>query len=179
MVLMATVYTIGHSTRQFVEFTAVLRAHSIRAVVDIRSFPGSRRLPHFNRESLERALDAEGFQYLWLKGLGGRRRRTLEFSPNAALRSASFRNYADHMLTPEFEKAAGELIKTADESRTVIMCAERLYFRCHRMLVSDWLVAHGHEVLHIDDARPTVAHKLLPEARMVDGRLLYGGDLLA
>ncbi|MBV9342226.1 MAG: DUF488 domain-containing protein [Acidobacteria bacterium] len=175
---MASIYTIGHSTRRFEEFTATLRAHSIQAVIDIRAFPGSRRFPHFSRQSLEGALAAEGFQYRWLEGLGGRRRKTLEVSPNSALRSASFRNYADHMLTPEFNQAAGHLIEIAAEWRAAMMCAERLYFRCHRMLVSDWLVAHGHEVLHIDDARPPVAHKLLPEAQIVNGQLLYRGSLL-
>jgi uncharacterized protein (DUF488 family) len=174
--LMTTIYTIGHSTRLLEEFTRVLRAHAIRTLVDIRSFPGSRRLPHFNRESLERTLSAEGLQYLWFKGLGGRRRRILEDSPNTALRSASFRNYADHMLTPQFEHAVNELVTIAGERPTAIMCAERLYFRCHRMLVSDWLVAHGHEVLHIDDTRSAVPHKLLSEARIVKGQLVYPAD---
>lgn len=173
---MATIYTIGHSTRQLDELTGVLRAHALQALVDIRSFPGSRRLPHFSRESLERTLPGEGIQYFWLKGLGGRRRQILEVSPNTALRNASFRNYADHMLTPEFDEAVNALITIAIERPTAIMCAERLYFRCHRMLVSDWLAAHGHHVLHIDDTRPAVPHTLLPEARIVDGRLLYPGD---
>jgi len=175
---MGTIYTIGHSTRRVEEFTGTLRAHSIQAVIDIRAFPGSRRFPHFNRQSLENVLRAEGFEYRWLEALGGRRPRTLEVSPNPALRNASFRNYADHMLTPEFKKAAGDLIEIAGQWRAAIMCAERLYFRCHRMLVSDWLLAHGHEVLHIDDARPPAAHKLLPEAQIVNGQLLYRGNLL-
>lgn len=102
----------------------------------------------------------------------------MEDSPNIALRNDSFRNYADYMLTAEFEKAMSELLSLAENSRTAYMCAERVYFRCHRMLVSDWLVAHGHEVLHIDDARPAKPHKLTAEARMIDGRLLYRGDRL-
>ena len=175
---MATLYTIGHSTRTLEEVIEALRAHSIEILVDVRSFPMSRRLPHFNRESLEKALPEAGIRYVWMKELGGRRKKILADSPNIALRNDSFRNYADYMLTPEFQKAVAELIKLAKKSRTAYMCAERVYFRCHRMLISDWLVAHGHEVLHIDDARPAKPHSLMSEARMIDGKLLYRGDRL-
>ncbi len=175
---MATLYTIGHSTRTLDELIKVLHAHSISTLVDIRSFPMSRRLPHFNRESLEQTLPASGIQYIWMKELGGRRKAIREDSPNIALRNPSFRNYADYMLTKEFERAAGDLIRRAEQSRTAYMCAERVYFRCHRMLVSDWLTAHGHEVLHIDGTGPAKPHKLLAEARVIDGELIYRGDLL-
>lgn len=175
---MATLYTIGHSTRSLADLIETLQAHSIQTLVDIRSFPMSRRLPHFNRESLEKALPEAGIRYIWMKELGGRRKKSLDDSPNVALRSASFRNYADYMLTPEFERAAAELVRLAEGSRTAFMCAERLYFRCHRMMVSDWLSAHGHEVLHIDDEKPPKPHKLMAEARMVDGKLIYRGDRL-
>ena len=175
---MATLFTIGHSTRSLDELIDALQAHSIETLVDIRSFPMSRRLPHFNRESLEKALSAAGIKYVWMKDLGGRRKKSLEDSPNVALRNESFRNYADYMLSPEFERAITDLIKLGEQSRTAYMCAERVYFRCHRMLVSDWLVARGHEVLHIDDAKPAKAHKLMSEARLVDGQLIYRGDRL-
>jgi hypothetical protein len=102
---LATLYTIGHSTRTLPELIAALQAHSIETLVDIRSFPMSRRLPHFNRESLESALPAAGIRYLWMKALGGYRKKIRDDSPNVALRNVSFRNYADHMLTPEFEGA--------------------------------------------------------------------------
>jgi uncharacterized protein (DUF488 family) len=102
----------------------------------------------------------------------------LDESPNIALRNDSFRNYADYMLTPEFEQAMAEVIGLAEQSPTAYMCAERVYFRCHRMLVSDWLVAHGHEVLHIDGTGPVKPHKLTAEGRILDGRLLYRGDRL-
>lgn len=138
----------------------------------------SRRLPQFNRESLEKSLPDAGIRHVWMKDLGGYRKKTVEDSPNIALRNDSFRNYADYMLTPEFERATTELVALAEQSPTAYMCAERVYFRCHRMLVSDWLVAHGHEVLHIDDARPPKPHRLTAEARMVDGRLIYRGDRL-
>jgi len=175
---MATLFTIGHSTRSLDELIDALQAHSIETLVDIRSFPMSRRLPHFNRESLEKALPAAGIKYLWMKDLGGRRKKSLADSPNVALRNESFRNYADYMLSPEFERAITDLIKLGEQSRTAYMCAERVYFRCHRMLVSDWLVARGHEVLNIDDAKPAKAHKLMSEARVVDGQLIYRGDRL-
>jgi len=138
----------------------------------------SRRLSHFNRESLEVTLPENGIRYIWVKELGGRRKKTLEDSPNVALRNPSFRNYADHMLSAEFQQAIAELIKLAEKSKTAYMCAERVYFRCHRMLVSDWLVAHGHEVLHIDGTGPVRPHKLMPEAQLVDGQLIYRGDQL-
>jgi uncharacterized protein (DUF488 family) len=174
----ATLYTIGHSTRPLDEFIAVLRAHSIQTLVDIRYFPMSRRLPHFNREALERALAEAGIQYVWLKELGGRRKKLRDDSPNLALRNDSFRNYADYMLTEDFQRGAAELIKLAEQSRTAYMCAERVYFRCHRMLVSDWLVAHGHDVFHIDGTGPVKSHELMSEARLIDGQVIYRGDRL-
>ena len=175
---MATIYTIGHSTRTLDELIEALKAHSIQTLADIRSFPMSRRLPHFNRESLEKALPETGIQYIWMKALGGRRRKIREDSPNVALRNDSFRNYADYMLTGDFQRAIGDLIKLAEHSRTAYMCAERVYFHCHRMLVSDWLVAHGHDVQHIDGVGPPRPHHLMAEARIVEGELIYRGDRL-
>jgi uncharacterized protein (DUF488 family) len=174
----ATLYTIGHSTRTLDELIEALHAHSILTLADIRSFPMSRRLPHFNRESLEKTLPAAGVQYAWMKDLGGRRKTIRDDSPNIALRNSSFRNYADYMLTEEFQRAAANLIEMAGMSRTAYMCAERVYFQCHRMLVSDWLVAHGHKVLHIDGTGPAKPHKLLAEARVIAGELIYRGDML-
>lgn len=175
---MATLYTIGHSTRSLEELIAALRAHQIETLVDIRAFPMSRRLPQFNRDSLEQMLPAAGIRYIWMKALGGYRKKIREDSPHIAMRNDSFRNYADYMLTPEFEHAIAELIGIAEQQRTAYMCAERVYFHCHRMLVSDWLVAHGHEVLHIDGTGPVRPHALTADARLVDGRLLYRGDRL-
>jgi len=174
----ATLYTIGHSTRALDELIGALKAHSIEVLVDIRSLPMSRRLPHFNRESLEKSLPMEGIRYIWMRSLGGRRKKIREDSPHIAMRSPSFRNYADYMLTEEFERAATEMVSLAEESRTAYMCAERVYFQCHRMLVSDWLVAHGHEVLHIDATGPVKPHKLMLEARLIDGKVIYRGDRL-
>jgi uncharacterized protein (DUF488 family) len=174
----ATLYTIGHSTRTFEELVSALKAHDIRTLVDIRAFPMSRRLPHFNREALERSLSERGIRYVWIKTLGGHRKPIRRDSPHTALRNASFRNYADYTLTPEFECAVTELLELANLSPTAYMCAERVYFRCHRMIVSDWLVAHGHEVLHIDAEGPMRPHTLFAEARVIDGQVIYRGDNL-
>lgn len=175
---MATLYTIGHSTRSFEDLVETLHGHSIQTLVDIRAFPMSRRLPQFNRESLQNSLPDAGIRYVWMKSLGGYRKKTSEESPHLGLRNQSFRNYADYMLTPEFRNAANDLVTLAETAPTAYMCAERVYFRCHRMLVSDWLVAHGHSVMHIDGAAPAKPHSLLAEARMIDGELIYRGDRL-
>ena len=175
---MATLYTIGHSTRTLEELVTALDAHSVKRLADIRAFPMSRRLPHFNRENLERELPARGIEYVWMQALGGYRKKTREDSPNAGLRNASFRNYADYMLGFEFQNAAAELVRLAERSPTAYMCAERVYFHCHRMLVSDYLAAHGHEVFHIDGTGPVRPHKLTPEAQMKNAQLLYTGDRL-
>jgi uncharacterized protein (DUF488 family) len=174
----ATLYTVGHSTRTLDEFIAVLHAHFIQTLVDIRSLPMSRRLPHFNREALEKTLSDAGIRYFWLKELGGRRKQIRDDSPNIALHNDSFRNYADYMLTEDFHRGIAGLIKLAEQSRTAYMCAERVYFHCHRMLVSDWLVAHGHEVFHIDGTGPVKGHELMAEARLIDGEVIYRGDRL-
>jgi uncharacterized protein (DUF488 family) len=200
----ATVYTIGHSTRTLDELVAALKAHGVRTLVDIRSFPMSRRMPHFNRESLEVELPKHGIAYVWMKELGGRRKKIRNDSPNTGLRNDSFRNYADYMLTEEFVQGVKQLLKIVKETagpstpaakdgppalgmtiengevgNTAIMCAERMYFQCHRMLVSDYLTAHGHSVLHIDDdKRPLREHKLMAEAHLVDGRLIYDAQQL-
>jgi uncharacterized protein (DUF488 family) len=171
-------YTIGHSTRPFDQLIEALQAHEIHTLVDIRAFPMSRRLPQFNRESLEKSLLAAGICYVWMRELGGYRKKTRGDSPHIALRNESFRNYADYMLTPEFERAMADLIALANNARTAYMCAERVYFRCHRMLVSDWLVAHGHEVMHIDATGPVKPHRMTKEASMVNGQLIYRGDQL-
>lgn len=175
---MAVLYTIGHSTRDLADFSRVLQAHELQVLVDIRAFPMSRRHPQYNREALELWLPEIGLEYRWMQALGGRRKKTLEDSPNVALRNDSFRNYADYMLSEPFQRAADELIALAEKRRTAIMCAERVYFQCHRMMVSDYLTAHGNTVLHIDDEKPPREHALMKEARMVEGRLVYRGDRL-
>lgn len=177
---MATIFTIGHSTRDLADFSRVLQAHDIRLLVDIRAFPMSRRYPHFNRENLERWLPEIGCDYVWEQDLGGRRGKQMpdDQSPNIALRNPSFRNYADYMLSDKFRQAILRLVGFAEKAGTAIMCAEQLYFRCHRMLVSDYLLAQGHAVLHILDEKAPREHALTKEARVIEGRLVYRGDYL-
>jgi len=175
---LATLYTIGHSTRSFDELVSALKAHGIETLVDIRAFPMSRRLPHFNREALESDLQKHGIRYAWMKALGGYRKAARKDSPHTSLRNANFRTYADYTLTPEFVEAMDELLQIAEYSRTAYMCAERVFFHCHRMIVSDWLTAHGHEVLHIDAEGPARPHKLTTEARLIDDQVIYRGDQL-
>src|SRR5438477_576302 len=177
---MAVVYTIGHSTRTHEDFLALLQAHGIQRLVDIRAFPMSRRHPQFNREAMQAWLAEAGIEYVWEKDLGGRRGKGLPDSPNKGLRNDSFRNYADYMLTPPFQAAATGVVRMAAEKPTAIMCAEAVYFHCHRMLVSDYLVAHGNPVLHIvdmktGDAKKSREHKPTAEGRMVDGQWIYPG----
>ena len=177
---MATVFTIGHSTRDLADFSRVLQAHDIRLLEDIRAFPMSRRHPHFNRDHLELWLPEIGSEYIWEKDLGGHRGKQMpaDQSPNIALRNPSFRNYADYMLSEKFRAAIARLVDRAGKVSTAIMCAELLYFRCHRMLVSDYLVSQGHTVLHIQDEKPPKLHALTSDARIVEGRLVYRGDYL-
>ncbi len=175
---MATLFTIGHSTRNLADFSRVLQAHGLNVLADIRAFPMSRRHPQYNREALELWLPEIGLEYRWVQALGGRRKKIMADSPHLALRNDSFRNYADYMLTPPFQDAVAELVELAATKRVAIMCAERMYFNCHRMMVSDYLVANGHPALHIDDEKPPREHQLMEEARVVDGQLIYKGDRL-
>ena len=168
----ADVFTIGHSTRELDDFLAVLAAHGIEAVLDVRRFPGSRRLPRFAEDALAASLEARGIAYRWIPELGGRRRAVPE-SRNAGWRHPAFRAYADHMATAEFADGLVELLAVAHGVRTAIMCAEVLWWRCHRRLIADALVALGHRVWHIRGAEPAAPHRLAAPARLVRGALDY------
>lgn len=166
------IWTIGHSTHSLDDFLEILSAHRIELVVDVRRFPGSRRLPQFNRATLEQSLAAAGVAYCSLPSLGGRR-TPLPDSPNSGWRNSSFRGYADHMASEEFAEGHFELITLAGGLRTAVMCAEVLWWRCHRRLISDLLVSIGVEVLHIRGVGEAEPHRLTPPARMADGTLSY------
>ena len=167
-----TVWTIGHSTRTAEEFIDVLAAHEIEAVVDVRRFPGSRRLPQFGSAALEGSLRDAGVSYQWIEALGGRRRPD-PASPNDAWENEAFRGSADHTESEEFAEGLFELLMIANGRRTAIMCAELLWWRCHRRIIADVLVALGYEVRHIQDASASALHELAPPARVVDGVLTY------
>jgi uncharacterized protein (DUF488 family) len=171
---MATVWTVGHSTRSGEEFGQILSAYEIQVLVDVRSFPGSRRYPQFNREALAESLKQIGIEYRHGPRLGGRRTPRAD-SHNTAWKNASFRAYADHMENEEFRKGAKDLLELAGESRTAVMCAESLWWRCHRSLISDYLKAEGHTVIHILSETKTEEHPFTAAARIIDGNLSYRG----
>jgi uncharacterized protein (DUF488 family) len=172
------IWTIGHSTRTIDAFISLLEEHGIRLLADVRSLPGSKRYPQFNKEALVNSLAKSGINYEHFPELGGRRKAQPE-SKNTAWRNASFRGYADYMETDEFYKGVKRLLNLgADTGATVIMCAEAVWWRCHRSLISDYLKARGIEVMHILDANKTQLHPYTSAARIVNGELSYVPELL-
>ena len=169
------IWTIGHSTRPLDTFIALLKAHRIELVADVRSFPGSRRHPQYGKDALRDSLLRNGMGYHWMPSLGGRRRPAAD-SPNIAWRNASFRGYADYMQTGAFEAALDELLQLARRYRTALMCAESLWWRCHRGMIADALLARGVDVEHILGDGPDIRHPGTAPARIVDGRLTYAAD---
>lgn len=167
-----TILTIGHSTRSIEEFLRLLQAHGATLVVDVRKMPGSRRYPHFDGDILAQSLRAAGIGYAHIPALGGLRRPMLD-SPNTGWKNASFRAYADYMLTPEFATALDELLTLARKERAVLMCAEAVPWRCHRSLIADALVVRGVNVEHIMSAARTQRHKLPAFARVQGTRITY------
>lgn len=170
------IWTIGHSTRTLEEFLGLLEHYTIEALADVRRFPGSRRYPHFQRDELAVSLPAHGIAYQWLPKLGGRR-PVLRDSRNTAWRNASFQGYADYMASTEFAEGLSELLDFARGHRTVIMCAEAVWWRCHRSMLADLLCVRGIEVVHIVDARHGHPHPYTAPARVLDGRLTYEMDV--
>jgi uncharacterized protein (DUF488 family) len=173
-----TVFTIGHSTRDIDSFIASLKAAGVEMIADVRRFPKSRRYPHFNDENLAPALAAVGIGYRHFPILGGRRGKPKDkaLSPHTLWREEAFRNYADYADTTEFRIAFDELVQLAREQRVAIMCAEAVWWRCHRRIVTDYLIAAGFPVEHIFDARKREPAKLTDGAVLRgDGSLLYEG----
>jgi uncharacterized protein (DUF488 family) len=168
----STLWTVGHSTRSIDQLTAVLRAHQIEAVLDVRRFPASRRLPQFHTDALEESLTASNIGYAWIGALGGRRRVAPD-SPNDGWRHPAFRGYADHIATEEFAEGLFELLLIAGGLNTAVMCAEVLWWRCHRRLIADVMTTLGWRVMHIYDAAKTEEHHIAAPARIVRGRLSY------
>ena len=174
-----TVFTIGHSTRTVAEFISLLREAAVERVVDVRSIPRSRTNPQFNTEALRESLAAAGIGYVHLSALGGRRgrRRDAAPSPNQLWRNEAFRNYADYAMTGAFRAGLDQLKDMASRERCAVMCAEAVWWRCHRRIISDYLLADGLAVAHvmgpgrIDPATPTPGAHRLP-----DGALRYSGE---
>jgi uncharacterized protein (DUF488 family) len=167
-----SVWTIGHSTRGIDEFIELLSGYRIQALADVRRFPASRKHPHFNQGPLSFSLERAGIQYFPLTELGGRRRPSPN-SKNTAWRNDSFRGYADYMETEAFHSGIGRLMEKARELHTVLMCAELLWWRCHRALIADYLKADGHDVIHILSIEKNVHHPYTSAARVEDGKLSY------
>lgn len=169
---MPTLFTIGHSTRSIEEFLALLSAHEIAVLADVRSFPGSRRVPQFGKESLRVSVEAEGIEYTWMPELGGRRKVSPD-SVNTAWRHPAFRGYADYMETEDFADGLMSLTSVACAMPTAIMCAEAVWWRCHRGLISDAMKWAGFEVLHIMGPGKVVSHPWTAAAQIVDRELSY------
>ncbi len=169
-------WTIGHSTRSIEEFIEALKSFQIESLVDLRSFPSSRRYPQFGATRLSESLRQANIEYLHLPELGGRRRARKD-SLNIAWRNEGFRGYADYMETETFRQGIERLLALARDRRLVIMCAEAVWWRCHRSLISDYLKVKGVEVTHVIDATHSQSHPFTSAARVVDGQLSYRGLL--
>jgi uncharacterized protein (DUF488 family) len=170
------IWTIGHSTRSREDLLALLRAHDIRGIADVRRFPASRRHPHFNRDVMSTWLNEAGVEYRHFEHLGGRRRASAD-SKNTALRHPAFRGYADYMATAPFQRALDDLIAWAASARVAVMCAESVWWQCHRSLIADALAARDLEVRHILDASDARAHRIHETARVEAGQVCYPGLL--
>jgi uncharacterized protein (DUF488 family) len=166
-------WTIGHSTRAIDDFISLLEENEIKLLVDVRAWPGSKRYPQFNKDTLAESLNAHGIRYEHFPELGGKRKSKPD-SRNTAWRNASFRGYADYMETEQFQKGIERLLEVAAEAGPIaIMCAEAVWWRCHRSLVADYLKARGVEVLHILGANKVGPHPYTSAARIVNGELSY------
>jgi uncharacterized protein (DUF488 family) len=171
--MISRIWTIGHSTRTIDIFISLLEENGIKLVADVRSLPGSKRYPQFNKEMLAKSLSEHGIRYEHFPELAGRRKAN-KYSHNTAWRNASFRGYADHMETEEFRTGVERLLNLANKvGPTAIMCAEAVWWRCHRALMSDYLKARGIEVVHIVEANKKELHPYTSAARIVSGTLSY------
>lgn len=169
------VWTIGHSTRSWEEFLELLNSFAIEILVDVRSYPGSRKFPHFNKENIEAQLPKQNISYQHFKDLGGRRKSNPD-SKNTIWRHPSFLSYADYMETEDFENAAEELEELALQKRVAYMCSEAVWWRCHRSMISDYLKVRDWEVLHIMGKDKTTEHPFTAPAKVEDGELKYGAE---
>lgn len=165
-------YTIGHSTRDIDSFIELLLQHNIMVLVDVRRFPGSRKFPHFHKDSLAKSLNAQNIKYVHIEKLGGRR-KPIKNSKNTAWRNIYFRAYADYMETQDFQEAIDELSDIAKHNTTVIMCSEAVWWRCHRALISDFLKVKGWNVQHILSKTNTQVHPFTSPAKVIDQQLVY------
>jgi uncharacterized protein (DUF488 family) len=175
--MISRIWTIGHSTRKIDIFLSLLSENGIKLVADVRIFPGSKRYPQFGSDALAKSLGEQGIRYEHFPELGGRRKAKPD-SHNTAWRNEAFRGYADYMETDDFRKGIARLVYLAEESGpTVILCAEAVWWRCHRSLISDYLKVRGVEVIHILDAKKNEPHPFTSAAKIADGALSYAALL--
>ena len=176
--MISRIWTIGHSTRNIDIFLALLEENEIQLVADVRMFPGSRRYPRFGRDALAKSLSKRGIRYEHFPELGGRRKPKAD-SKNTAWRNEAFRGYADYMETDNFCRGIARLVDLAEKSgSTAVMCAEAVWWRCHRSLISDYMKAHGGEVLHILDLKKVETHPFTSAAKVVNDELSYADETL-
>ena len=172
------IWTVGHSTRAIDEFISLLKENEINLLADVRAWPSSKRYPQFNKEALAESLTAQGIRYEHFPELGGKRKSRPD-SRNTAWRNASFRGYADYMETEQFQKGIERLLDAAAAAGpTALMCAEAVWWRCHRSLIADYLKVRGLEVLHMLGSNKPEPHPYTPAARIVNGELSYRSESL-
>lgn len=169
------IYTIGHSNLDFSTFLSVLSKNRVEVIVDVRKIPRS-RYEHFNYEYLKNELPKAGIEYIHAVKLGGFRKKVFERSPNIAIKSPGFRNYADFMLTEEFEREIEKIIEVGREKVVALMCAEKFFWKCHRKFLADYLTIRGFEVYHIIDHK-NILHKLSKNATIQGDKLLYNIEI--
>ena len=166
------IFTVGHSNRPLADFVAILGAHGISRILDVRRYPASRKWPHFDAAALAESLREAGIEYVGLPHLGGRRRPRPD-SPHVAWRDDSFRGFADFMDTPEFAEGLAQLEGLASEMPSALLCAEALPWKCHRSLIADALVAHGWEARDVISEKEARPHRIPKFARLEGKRLIY------
>jgi uncharacterized protein (DUF488 family) len=167
------IWTIGHSTKSINEFMEMISTFNIEILADVRSYPGSKRFPHFNKPDLKEALNNKGIEYIHLPELGGRRKVKAD-SKNTAWKNEAFRGYADHMESEDFSRGIAILKELAESKATAMMCSEAVWWRCHRSLISDYLKAKGWKVIHILEENKSQEHPYTSPAKVVQGNLDYG-----
>jgi uncharacterized protein (DUF488 family) len=167
------IFTVGHSTRTVTDFLKILTSYHVTALADVRRYPVSSKNPQFNKKVIDQELSGNGIRYVWLNGLGGRRKGLGSASKNTCWRNTSFRSYADYMETTDFLDAMQELLQLAVHETVAIMCAETVYWKCHRYMIADFLKSEGVEVTHILDGSHSKTHSYTECARLVRGRLTY------
>jgi uncharacterized protein (DUF488 family) len=173
------IFTVGRSTRTTADLIQLLSVYQVTVLADVRSFPSSYRNPQFNQKTIEVDLSKAGIQYVWLQKLGGRRKGLGANSPNTCWKNRAFRNFADYTETSEFQEGIQELLKLANGETAAIMCAEAVYWKCHRSTIADFLKSEGIEVTHILDATHSKEHEYTQCARTPNGKLTYRGRIEA